>query len=110
VSDQRKGKGLKLRTVWLITYTAIVIVAGAILLPDYWYLWLIVLAIAAFRVAFYYVPPKQYKCSNCGNVFTKAAAKRSQRLRPSGVYEDRSKMRCPKCGSIDNVRVKGSKK
>ena len=102
-----KGKGLKLRTFWLIIYLAIIVLAGGILLPTYWYLWLIIVAIALFRIAFYYLPPRRYRCSNCGNVFSPGPKRLQARPSPSQIYEDRSKIRCPKCGSTAVVRIKG---
>ncbi len=108
VSDEPKGKGLQIRTFWLIIYLAIIVLAAGILLPVYWYLWLLIVAIAVFRIAFYYVPPKRYSCSKCGAVFPYRRS--SVRPKPSEVYQDRSKIQCPKCGSTDVVRVKGKAK
>jgi len=106
VSDEQKRRGLQLRTVYLIAYVAIIILAGVILLPDYWYLFLLIAAIALVRIAFYYVPPKRYHCSNCGNEFTQGKGA-SLRPSPDQVYHDNAKIKCPKCGSTNVARVKG---
>ncbi|MDD1769975.1 MAG: zinc ribbon domain-containing protein [Methanomassiliicoccales archaeon] len=100
-----KRRGVSLRTIYLITYVAVIILAAAILLPTYWYLWAIVLAICLLRIAAYLVPRKAYRCSKCGTVF---APRTASNLRPNvtDVYEDSSKLKCPKCGSTDVALVK----
>jgi DNA-directed RNA polymerase subunit RPC12/RpoP len=108
VTDGKK-RGLRLRTVYVVAYVAIIILAAAILLPDYWYLFLIVLVIALLRIALFFVPRKVYRCAKCGTEFT--PRKRSS-LRPTteDLYSDTSKIKCPKCGSTDVALLKkGSK-
>jgi DNA-directed RNA polymerase subunit RPC12/RpoP len=110
VSEERKGKGLQLRTIYLVVYVCIIILAAAVLLPDYWYLFLIVVVIALVRIAFYFVPGKKYRCNKCGAAFS-PGRRSSSRPSPNEIYQEKGKIYCPKCGSTDVVTVKkGSSK
>ena len=105
MGDVPKRRGIQLRTVFLIAYVCIIILAAAVLLPTYWYLFLLVAVIALVRIAFYFIPSKRYRCSKCGNEFSLASGS-PLRPSPNEVYQDKSKIRCPKCGSTDVARVK----
>jgi len=79
-------------------YAAIIVIGALILLPDYWYLWIIIAAIAAYRIFALMVPKPAYKCEKCGTIFH---WKKRSALRPKAadLYTDTSTIRCPKCKS-----------
>jgi DNA-directed RNA polymerase subunit RPC12/RpoP len=107
---QGSKRRTRLRATFLIAYIAIIAAAAVLLLPTYWYLWLIITLIGLIRTASWYVPRTTYLCSKCGKEFS---ARRGSLLRPiaADLYSDTAKIKCPKCGSTSRTQVsrRGSK-
>ncbi|MCX6653357.1 MAG: hypothetical protein NT137_08435 [Methanomassiliicoccales archaeon] len=107
--EQGSKRRTRLKTTFLIAYIVIIAVAAFLLLPTYWYLWLIITLIGLFRIASWYMPRTTYLCSNCGKEFI---ARRGSSLRPAAdLYSGTTKTKCPKCGSTSWTKVtrRGSK-
>ena len=99
----------RIRIVFLIAYIVFLAITAYFLLPDYWWLWLLMLALVVYRVVIWVTPKKQLQCRECGTVFP---ARKSSMLRPSAadLYEDPNRPRCPKCGSRNVAKVARGKK
>jgi DNA-directed RNA polymerase subunit RPC12/RpoP len=87
-----------LKIITAAIYAAIIVIGAFLLLPDYWYLWLLILAIAAWRIIVLMVPKPAYKCEKCGTIF-RWKKKTIMRPKPADMYTDTTAIKCPKCGS-----------
>jgi DNA-directed RNA polymerase subunit RPC12/RpoP len=94
-----------LKIITAAIYAAIIVIGALVLLPDYWYLWLIILGIGVWRIVVLMIPKPAYMCEKCGTIFH---WKKSTTLRPkpSDLYADNTKVRCPKCSSTSVHKMK----
>jgi|GEM_PF-2043551 len=88
-----------LKIITAAIYAAIIVIGAFILLPDFWYLWLIILAIAVWRIIALMVPKPTYKCEKCGTIFHWKKKSITMRPKPADLYTDTTTIKCPKCGS-----------
>jgi len=94
-----------IKIVTAAVYAAIIVIGALLLLPEYWYLWLIIMAIGVWRIMVLMTPKPAYMCEKCGKIFQ---WKKSTTLRPkpSDLYADNKTVRCPKCGSTTVHKLK----
>jgi len=85
-------------------YVAIAVIGAILLLPDYWYLWLIILAICVWRIVFLLSPRPRYNCMKCGTTFQEKRKKINLKPSASDLYTEKG-LKCPKCGSEDIAKV-----
>jgi predicted RNA-binding Zn-ribbon protein involved in translation (DUF1610 family) len=93
-------------TVALLIYVATLVLFSVLLLPDYWYFWLlIVLAGLAVLVA-WHAKNFAYMCPKCSEVFEASALE--DFLGPNGL--NKKYMKCPKCGKRAWAKIMRIKK
>ncbi len=100
----------RIRVVFLIAYLIILAITGYFLLPsEFWWLWVLMVALVLYRIITWGTPKKQLQCRDCGTIFP---ARKTSMFRPSAadLYEDPNRPRCPKCGSRNVAKVARSKK
>jgi len=89
----------------LFAFIAIVMISSVSLLPEHWYLWLIVIAGSLALLVAWHAKNFAYLCPGCGEVFEISAL--DDFLGPNGV--NKKYLRCPKCGKrawADILRIK----
>ena len=100
----------RLHLMFGLIYIIILALAAYLLLPDYWYLWLIMALVVLMRVISWTSKKKKYQCSKCKTIFFQE--KRSFSLVPKAddLYGSEKSIRCPKCGSGNVVLVEEGKR
>jgi DNA-directed RNA polymerase subunit RPC12/RpoP len=99
----------RLRLIFGLIYAIILIIAGVLLLPDYWYLWLILAAIVIMRFIIWSSKKQNYECTACGTTFAQQKGRLSFIPKAADLYESEKTLKCPKCKS-SNVRIIKAKK
>ena len=95
----------RLRLIFGLIYVVILVIAAAFLLPDYWYLWLILALIVLIR-SITWIPRKQdFECAKCKTRFSKEKRRFSFTPKPADLYENQKALKCPNCGSSDIVLI-----
>ena len=99
----------QLRLIFGLIYVILLIIAALLLLPDYWYLWLILVAIVLMRLISWSSKKQNYECTSCGTAFTQQKRQFSLVPKAADLYESEKAIKCPKCRS-SNVRMIEAKK
>jgi DNA-directed RNA polymerase subunit RPC12/RpoP len=107
-ADPIKAKK-RLHLMFGIVYVIILVIAAFFLLPEYWYLWLVFVAIVLMRLISWSSKKKNYECTSCGATFTQQKRPFSFIPKAADLYESEKTIKCPKCRS-SNVRMIEAKK
>ena len=100
----------RLRLIFGLIYIALLIVAAIFLLPDYWYLWLILALIVLMRLIIW-IPRKQdYECAKCKTRFSNEKRRFSLVPKAADLYESKKTLKCPNCGSSEVILIDLKKK
>lgn len=91
----KTAKGDWFRTALvLFLFIAVMILSSILLLPDYWYLWLLEIITGILLLVIWHTKNFAYLCPKCGMVFEVSALENF--LGPNGI--NRKYLKCPKCG------------
>lgn len=86
-------------------YVAIVVIGALLLLPAAWYIFVLILAVALFRIYSLLAPRSALKCSSCGTLFKARGRRRTLHPNVNDLYAS-DEQKCPKCGSRSYTKVK----
>ncbi len=89
----------------LFAFIAVIVISSVFLLPDRWYLWLMIIAGGLALLVAWHARNFAYLCPGCGEVFE--VSKLEDFLSPNGV--NKKYLRCPRCGKrawADILRIK----
>jgi DNA-directed RNA polymerase subunit RPC12/RpoP len=102
----------RLRLIFGLVYVILLVIAAILLLPDYWYLWFILVAVVLFRLISWSSKKQQYECIKCGTTFAQQNRRVSFVPKAADLYESEKTIKCPKCRSnnVRTVEVKKGKK
>jgi DNA-directed RNA polymerase subunit RPC12/RpoP len=99
----------RLHLIFGLVYVIILAIAASFLLPDYWYLWLILVAIVLTRLISWSSKKQNYACTSCGATFAQQKRPFSLVPKAADLYESEKTIKCPKCRS-SNFRMIEAKK
>ena len=99
----------RLHLVFGLVYVIILAIAAFFLLPDYWHLWLVLVAIVLMRLISWSSKKQNYECTSCGATFIQQKRQFSLVPKAADLYESEKTIKCPKCRS-SNVRMIEAKK
>ena len=99
----------RFRLIFSLVYIVILVIAAIFLLPDYWYLWLILVLIVLTRFISWSSKKKYYECIKCGTTFSQEKRRFSFVPKASDLYTSEKTIKCPKCGS-NSIRMIEAKK
>lgn len=100
----------RLRLIFGLIYIALLVIAAAFLLPDYWYLWLILTLIVLMRLITWMSRKQDYECAKCKTRFSKEKRRFSFAPKPADLYGNEKTLKCPNCGSRDVALINEKKK
>jgi DNA-directed RNA polymerase subunit RPC12/RpoP len=87
---------------YLAVYIAAITIGVVLLLPKYWYIWIIVVAFGMILLVRWHSKAAVYRCTNCGNEFQVSIV--TDFLSPQGVGKDYTGkpygwkyLKCPAC-------------
>ena len=55
--------------LYIVSFSAIILAASFVLLPENWYLWGLIIALGTFQLVSWHTKNFAYRCPNCGEVF-----------------------------------------
>ncbi len=89
--------------IYLIIYLSSIVIAAILLLPIYWYIWVLIIVSGMIILAFWHAQKAHYHCTNCGNEFQVSIL--TDLISPQGLGRDNSGktygwkyVKCPSCG------------
>ncbi|RJS49669.1 MAG: hypothetical protein CIT03_02450 [Methanobacterium sp.] len=89
--------------IYLIFYLSSIVIAAILLLPIYWYIWVLIIVSGMIILAFWHSQKALYHCTNCGNEFQISIL--TDLISPQGLDKDNSGktygwkyVKCPACG------------
>ena len=77
----------------LFLFIAVTVLSSIFLLPDYWYLWLLVFITGILLLVIWHTENFAYLCPKCGKIFEVSVLQNF--LGPNGI--NRKYLKCPKC-------------
>lgn len=87
---------------YLVVYMVTIIIGAYLLLPNYWYIWAIIVVIGLILLVRWHSQAAVYRCTNCGNEFQVSII--TDFISPQGVGKDKSGktygwkyLKCPAC-------------
>lgn len=92
--------------LYILAYSAMLIIVSILLLPGNWLPWLAVIALGTFLLIEWHTKNFAYQCPNCGKRFEISVA--SNFLGPNGGT--RKYLKCPECGKRSWARILVKKK
>jgi DNA-directed RNA polymerase subunit RPC12/RpoP len=92
-----------------LAYMALLIIAALLLLPDYWYLWLLLALVVLARFISWTSKKKKFRCIKCGTEFIQEKKRFSLTPKAADLYASEKTLKCPKCGST-NIKAIETKK
>ncbi len=88
--------------IYLAIYMVTVITGAILLIPNYWYLWAIIVILGLILLVQWHSKSAVYKCTSCGNEFQVSII--TDFLSPQGVSKDKDEktygwkyLKCPAC-------------
>lgn len=78
----------------LLLFIALIGLFSVLLLPDYWYFWLLIIATGTLLLVIWHTKNFAYRCPACGEVFEVSTLENF--LSPSSI--NKKYLKCPKCG------------
>jgi len=99
----------RLHLIFGLVYVILLIIAALMLIPDYWYLWLILVGIVLMRLISWSSKKQNYECTSCGATFNQQKRPFSLVPKAADLYESEKTLKCPKCGR-GSVRMIEAKK
>ena len=90
----------------ILLFTATFVFFSILLLPDYWYLWLLMVAAGTSLLVAWHAKNFVYVCPKCGEVFEVSALK--DFLGPNSITK--KYLKCPKCRKrawAEILKIKG---
>jgi DNA-directed RNA polymerase subunit RPC12/RpoP len=99
----------RFRLIFGLAYVALLVLAALFLLPDYWYLWLLMVLVVLSRFISWTSKKKKYKCTKCGTEFIQEKKRFSLTPKAADLYDREKAPKCPKCGSV-NIKTIEEKK
>lgn len=98
MSAKKYGKTVKgdwYRAVFvLFLFIIVIVLSSVLLLPDYWYLWLLVVITGTLMLVIWHTKNFAYRCPKCGEIFEISTMENL--LGPNGL--NKKYLKCPKCG------------
>lgn len=104
VTDPERGDYIK--SILYIFVYLVVLVGGAVwLLPDYWYLWGLIIVAGLAILVNWHKQQTAYRCPNCGHIYTISFL--TDLLSPHGIGQEGSwlLLRCPNCRQWKKTKV-----
>ncbi|HDS44520.1 MAG TPA: zinc ribbon domain-containing protein [Methanomicrobia archaeon] len=95
-----------MRTMVSVTLFAAITIIGAILLvPSYWYIWLVLVAVSLLLLLRWHAHTFAYRCANCGHEFELSAF--ADLISPHGPGNGGGwkYLRCPNCHKRSRATV-----
>jgi DNA-directed RNA polymerase subunit RPC12/RpoP len=87
---------------YLALYMTAVIIGAYLLLPNYWYIWAMIVVLGIILLVRWHSKAAVYQCTNCGNEFQVSIV--TDFISPQGVGKDDSGktygwkyLKCPSC-------------
>jgi len=77
----------------ILLFIAVIGASSILLLPDYWYLWLLEIIAGTLLLVIWHTKNFAYLCPKCGEVFEVSALENF--LGPNGI--NRKYLKCPRC-------------
>ncbi|MEM0449667.1 MAG: hypothetical protein QW520_07605 [Methanomassiliicoccales archaeon] len=109
--ELNRKKSQRSKKIRIFIYVIIIIIGAILLLPEGWYLWVLILAVALFRIYSIAYPRTAFKCNKCGQVFMMRgkkgynSIKMAFKVRPEDLYKA-DEIKCPNCGSTNYQKIK----
>ncbi len=90
----KTAKGDWYRTaLMLFLFIAVTVLSSVVLLPDYWYLWLLLIIAGILLLVKWHTKNFAYLCPKCGEIFEVSVLENF--LSPNGI--NRKYLKCPRC-------------
>ena len=91
--------------VYIAAFVAVLIVGSVLLLPSYWYLWLILVVGGLFLLVQWHAKNFAYRCPECGHEFEISTF--TDFISPQGVSKSGSwkYLKCPNCHKRSRAMV-----
>jgi predicted RNA-binding Zn-ribbon protein involved in translation (DUF1610 family) len=91
--------------LYILTFLVVITVSAIWLMPDFWYVWLLIVAIGTGALVAWHRGATVYRCPNCDYVYEISFWK--DLFAPHGVDKDGAwlLLRCPNCGERKKTRV-----
>lgn len=90
----KTAKGDWFRTAFILfLFIAVTVFSSILLLPDYWYLWLLVIITGILLLVIWHTKNFAHLCPKCGEVFEVSVLENF--LGPNGI--NRKYLKCPRC-------------
>jgi DNA-directed RNA polymerase subunit RPC12/RpoP len=99
-----------LRLMFGLIYIAILIIGAVLFLPDYWYLWLIILIVILMRFMSWLSKKQVYECNRCKTRFFWEKRRFTLVPKAADLYGKEAGIKCPKCGSTNITLIDAKKK
>lgn len=78
----------------LLIFFTLIAASSFLLLPDHWYIWLSIVALATFLIIAWHTRNFAYRCPNCATTFEISIS--TNFLGPNNF--DKKYLKCPHCG------------
>lgn len=96
------GQDWKKTIIYLAIYMIALIIGASLLIPSYWYLWVVIVILGLIILVRWHSESAIYKCTNCGNEFQVSFI--TDFTSPQGVGKDKTGeiygwkyLKCPQC-------------
>ncbi|MFN2146475.1 MAG: hypothetical protein ACK2T7_14085 [Anaerolineales bacterium] len=91
--------------VYILIYVTVIGVGAFLLLPDLWYLWMLIVIAGVVILVSWHRGATAYICPHCGHTFELSFWK--DLLAPHGVDKDGGwlYLKCPECGERSKMQV-----
>jgi uncharacterized Zn finger protein len=91
--------------IHLVIYVLTISVTAFLLLPNYWYIWAIVVLAGMFVLVNWHKQKTAYRCPNCGHIYEISFL--TDLVAPHGVNKEGSwlLLRCPNCQQRSRTTV-----
>jgi DNA-directed RNA polymerase subunit RPC12/RpoP len=88
--------------IYLAIYMITLIIGAILLIPSYWYLWIVIVIVGLILLIQWHSKSDVYRCTNCGNEFQVSFI--TDLISPQGVGKDDAGktygwkyLKCPQC-------------
>jgi DNA-directed RNA polymerase subunit RPC12/RpoP len=91
--------------IYLLLYIGVVVWGAFLMLPTYWTLWLMVIAVLSYSLIVWHTRHFDYRCANCSKEFGIGVIRNI--ISPQGIGSQGSwkYLKCPKCGERTRAKV-----
>lgn len=92
-----------------LVYIVLLAIAAYLFIPDYWYLWFLLVSVVLFRLITWTSKKQKYECTMCGADFSQEKRRISFVPKAADLYEKEKALKCPKCGSSKVKMIEAKK-